>query len=199
MGTTTKKSRERLFETATRLFYSQGINSTGIDRVIAEAGAAKGSMYYHFHNKQALVAAYLRGQEAAWKRNAETADSPTADPSERVARMFSIVANAVVNGTFHGCAFTNAIVECPNDETIRNIVKDYRLTVGNHIAHLLGTHIGDPVVPQIMVLYDGAITSAKQTHDAALVEMASTMAQQLVERSHQSAGDSGQLAASRAR
>ncbi|MEO6505780.1 MAG: TetR/AcrR family transcriptional regulator [Terrimesophilobacter sp.] len=178
-GMSPKKSRERLFETATRLFYSQGINSTGIDTVIAEAKVAKGSMYHHFHNKQGLVATYLRGQEDAWKRNAEAVDSPTASAPQRVALMFSVVANAVTNGTFHGCPFTNAVVECPHDEAIRKIVKEYRRTVAEHIGHLLGTHPDDPVVSQVMVLYDGAITSAKQTHDPELVEMASVMAQQL--------------------
>ena len=180
IGVGLKKSRERLFETATRLFYSQGINSTGIDTVIAEARVAKGSMYHHFQNKQALVAACLRGQVDAWKRNAEAVDSPTVSAPERVALMFSVVANAVINGTFHGCPFTNAVVECPNDETIREIVKEYRRTVAEHIGHLLGTHADDPVVSQVMVLYDGAITSAKQTQEAALVETASIMAQQLV-------------------
>lgn len=181
-ATRSKKSRERLFETATRLFYSQGINSTGIDKVIAEAGVAKGSMYHHFQNKQALVAAYLRGQEDAWKRKAEAVDSPSASAPERVALMFSVVANAVINGTFHGCPFTNAVVERPNDEVIREIVKGYRHTVAEHIGDLLGTHADDRIVAQVMVLYDGAITSVKQTHEAAPVAMASSMAQQLVRR-----------------
>ncbi len=175
-----KNSRERLFETATRLFYSQGINSTGIDRVIAEAGVAKGSMYHHFQNKQALVAAYLRGQEEAWKRKAEAVDSPMASAPERIALMFSVVADAVIDGTFHGCPFTNAVVERPHDEVIRDIVKDYRRTVAKHIGHLLGARADDHIVSQVMVLYDGAITSVKQTHEAALVETASSMAQQLV-------------------
>lgn len=149
-------------------------------------------MYHHFHSKQALVAAYLRGQEDAWKRNAEAVDSPTASAPERVALLFSVVANAVITGTFHGCPFTNAVVECPHDEAIREIVKDYRRTVAEHIGSLLRTHPDDPVVSKVMVLYDGAITSAKQTHEALLVEMASEMAQQLVRLRHQPEGDSNQ-------
>lgn len=175
-----KQSRQRLVETATQLFYADGINATGIDTVIAEAGVAKGSMYHHFGNKQGLVAAYLRGEEDAWREDALAVDNPTASAPERVALMFSIVTTAVINGTFHGCPFTNAMVERPHDAAIREIVKDYRGTVARHLAELLSAKATDPIVAQVMVLYDGGVTSAKQTRDVALVTMASEMAQQRV-------------------
>jgi len=50
MGRTrgTSEARRRILETADRLFYQDGIRAVGIDRIIAEAGVAKMSLYRHF-------------------------------------------------------------------------------------------------------------------------------------------------------
>ena len=62
---TTKRSsaRERLLNAADRLFYSEGVHTVGIDRIIDEAGVAKGSLFYNFSGKDDLVAAYLAGRD----------------------------------------------------------------------------------------------------------------------------------------
>ena len=43
-----------MLETATRLFYGEGVHTVGIDRIIAEAGVAKGTFYNHFPSKDDL-------------------------------------------------------------------------------------------------------------------------------------------------
>lgn len=176
----TKPSRDRLLETAGRLFYTRGINSTGIDLVIAEAGVAKGSMYHHFASKQALVIAYLHAEECAWKEAAEAADRSTLSSPDRIAIMFTTVADAVDAGTFHGCPFTNAAIERPDDAEIREIIAHYRRIVASHIVNLLGVGIADPLISQLMLLYDGALTSAKQTGGSSLVTVARSLAQDMV-------------------
>ena len=40
--------RDRLLDAADRLFYREGVRAVGIDRVLAEADAAKASLYQHF-------------------------------------------------------------------------------------------------------------------------------------------------------
>jgi len=37
--------RQAILDTATRLFYAHGYHAVGIDRIIAEAGVAKMTMY----------------------------------------------------------------------------------------------------------------------------------------------------------
>ena len=48
-------TRERILDTAARLFYAQGYNSTGINQVIKEANVAKASLYQHFPSKEDLL------------------------------------------------------------------------------------------------------------------------------------------------
>lgn len=44
----TRKSREKILMTAMRLFYFQGFHGTGLNQIIKESGAPKGSLYHYF-------------------------------------------------------------------------------------------------------------------------------------------------------
>jgi AcrR family transcriptional regulator len=53
-------ARERLLAAANELFYEEGVHTVGIDRVIEQAGVAKGSLYNTFGSKDELIHAYLK-------------------------------------------------------------------------------------------------------------------------------------------
>ena len=59
-------AKERLLSSANRLFHERGINATGIDLVVRNAGVAKASLYNNFANKEALVVAYLEQELDGW-------------------------------------------------------------------------------------------------------------------------------------
>ena len=44
-------ARDRILDTATRLFYARGLRSVGVDTIIAESGVAKATFYKHFPAK----------------------------------------------------------------------------------------------------------------------------------------------------
>src|SRR6202451_4280809 len=58
-------ARARLLAAASELFYAEGVQSVGIDRVIARAGVAKATLYSAFGSKDGLVRAYLQARHAA--------------------------------------------------------------------------------------------------------------------------------------
>ena len=62
-GHPTKRSepRERLLAAASELFYAEGINSVGVNRLIAAGNVTLATFYRHFPSKQHLVVAYLQG------------------------------------------------------------------------------------------------------------------------------------------
>lgn len=43
-------SREKILQTASRLFQLQGYHATGLNQIIKESGAPKGSLYHYFPN-----------------------------------------------------------------------------------------------------------------------------------------------------
>ena len=57
-------ARQRLLDAATDLFYSEGIHSVGVDRIIEAAGVTRATMYKQFGGKEDLVVEYLRGEDA---------------------------------------------------------------------------------------------------------------------------------------
>src|SRR5688572_6339230 len=58
-------AKQRILETADRLFYEDGIRAVGIDRIIAEAGVAKMTLYAYFASKDDLIVAVLRHREGS--------------------------------------------------------------------------------------------------------------------------------------
>ncbi len=59
--------RERLIDAATRLFCRYGVNSVGVDAIVANAGTAKTTLYKVFGSKDGLVEAVLEREGRAWR------------------------------------------------------------------------------------------------------------------------------------
>src|SRR6187551_3131581 len=53
------EARERRLATASELFYAEGINSVGVDRIVAASNVTLATFYRHFPSKQDLVVSYL--------------------------------------------------------------------------------------------------------------------------------------------
>ena len=97
---TASSARSRLLDTATRLFYAQGIHAVGIDRIIAEAGVAKATFYNHFPSKDDLVLAYVEDQDRIGRE--DVAAIPKQAPRKMVAAVMARISNAAVKGDYRG-------------------------------------------------------------------------------------------------
>src|SRR5262249_978180 len=108
----TSEARQRILETADRLFYQEGVRAVGIDRIIAEAGVAKMSLYKHFASKDELILAALKYREesvleffrSSMERHARKAKSP-------LRAFFAALKDFFESPGFRGCPFQNAAVE----------------------------------------------------------------------------------------
>jgi len=103
--------RERIMETAARLFYQEGIQAVGIQRLIDEAGIAKASLYAHFASKDDLVAAYLEEQHTHARAEVETWLATTTDPRAKLLRLFDMQIEKIEQPDFRGCAYCNVKAE----------------------------------------------------------------------------------------
>lgn len=121
--------RERLLRTATRLFYEEGIHGVGVDRVIAEAGVTRATMYRHFPGKEALVVAYLEHEDAMIRGLFAAAAEHAADATARdlLALVIDGVADDATRLHTRGCPFINASAEFPDAEgPVRAVVRRHR-------------------------------------------------------------------------
>src|ERR1700734_3029228 len=100
-----RSARERLLAAADELFYENGINLVGIDRVIEHAGVAKASLYDCFGSKEELIRAYLKGR--ADKRQARIVErlAGLETPQEKILGVFELMAETANRPAYHGCAF----------------------------------------------------------------------------------------------
>lgn len=62
-------SGEKFLTEATRLLYAEGISAIGVDRVAAESGVSKPTLYAQFGTKAGLVAAVLQRRSDTRKRD----------------------------------------------------------------------------------------------------------------------------------
>jgi len=173
MATEPKRSpRERLLEAANELFYAEGVQSVGIDRVIERAGVAKASLYSTFGSKEELVRAYLDERHArlmAWRR---AAVASVDDPVEKILAVFDSQARDFSRPDFNGCAFAGAMAESPPggrvDEASRSMRDDLD-ELFEELAASAGARQPALLAHQLHMLYDGAALAAKNDRDRAAV------------------------------
>ncbi len=120
-------ARERLLQTATELFYREGIHSVGVDRIIAAAGVTRATFYRHFPSKEDLVEAYLGVEDATIRGAFDAAHAATDDPDELVGLVIEGLADDVARLHTRGCPFINAAAEYPDaDSPVRQAIGEHR-------------------------------------------------------------------------
>lgn len=107
------EARERLVSTAYALFSRHGVGPVGVDRIVAEAGVSKTSLYRHFRSKDELVVAVLQRHEVLWTWGwlAPQAEQRAASPALRLVVIFDLLLEWARQRGFQGCLFTNCLLE----------------------------------------------------------------------------------------
>jgi AcrR family transcriptional regulator len=156
--------RDRLLDTADRLFYREGVGAVGIDRVLAEAGAAKASLYQHFGGKDQLVASCLerRTMDARASVEAYLADTP---PSQRAFRFFDWVVMWAKSEDFRGCPLQHTLSELTDDaHPARSVALDQRAWFTERFLEwttAAGVKDAKATARALMVLFDGALAGSE--------------------------------------
>ncbi|MEQ8822308.1 MAG: TetR/AcrR family transcriptional regulator [Sumerlaeia bacterium] len=173
MAKTTKRTaeaRQRLLETATRLFYEEGYHATGIDRVLAEAGTAKMTLYNQFQNKEGLIAEVIAtANDAFCGAFAQAVAARADDPRERLLAIFDVLAEWLPGPMKRGCPLLNAAVEFPDPaHPVRALVEDRKRRMMAYFTGLCReAAVPDPdaLGEEIAVLYHGALAWFLITND----------------------------------
>jgi AcrR family transcriptional regulator len=173
----TSEARQRILETADRLFYEEGIRAVGIDRIIAEAGVAKMSLYNHFASKDDLILATLKYREegvleffrSAMERHAKKAKNP-------LRAFFAALKDFFESPGFRGCPFQNAAVELadpshPGTEFVRGHKQRFSEFLRGLVEETVGK-AGSKFAPVVSVLVEGAIVTAVIQGNADAADMA---------------------------
>ena len=86
------EKRAHLVSVAAELFNKFGYHGAGIDKVIAEAGIAKTTLYRHFETKEDLIVAVLKRVDEQSRGNMRrVVDGRTGVPKERLLATFDFL------------------------------------------------------------------------------------------------------------
>lgn len=193
-----KSRRDELVDTALRLFYTQGFHATGIDKVLAEAGVAKMTLYKHFRSKDELILATLQRRDEQF-RNWLTGEMEraSADPRDRLLAMFDALEDwfrgrAFEGLGFSGCAFINAASEFAElDHPAHRTSAEHKQQIVDYLVTLC-TEIGarDPkeLAEQLALLKEGAIVTAQVRGMPEAAGTAKSMATTLIDSARADTG-----------
>ncbi|MHC8492931.1 TetR/AcrR family transcriptional regulator [Thalassospira sp. SM2505] len=166
-----RSKRDDLVDTALRLFYTQGFNATGIDKILAESGVAKMTMYKHFKSKDELILAALQRRDEQFREWLAGEMTKASDhPREQLLAMFDALeqwfrGRAFKGLGFAGCAFINASGEfSQSDHPAHRLAAEHKQSVLDYIAGLCAdAGAKDPVTlaEQLALLKEGAIVTAQ--------------------------------------
>jgi AcrR family transcriptional regulator len=156
--------RDRLLDAADRLFYHEGVRAVGIDRLLAEADAAKASLYQHFGCKDQLVASYLERKTRDARAAIEAYLADTA-PSQRALKFFDWVVEWAESKDFRGCPLQHTVSELTDAaHPARAVAHGQREWFAERFREwttAAGMKDAKATARALMVLFDGAVAGSE--------------------------------------
>src|SRR5882757_666362 len=190
MATLPAKStmKERILETADRLFYLQGIRAIGVDTIAAEIGISKRTLYNHFPSKDALISAYLA-------RRFRQPPASAKPPVEQILGTFDSLERRFASKGFRGCPFVNAVAELGSeDQAVRKIAiafKESRRIWFRDLLMQLDIADSESLATQLALLVDGAIAQDLVRGDPSMARAAKEAAKVLLANAGVGVDESG--------
>jgi AcrR family transcriptional regulator len=174
-------ARQRILEAAAELFYREGINATGVERLAAESSVSKRTLYQHFPSKTAVVEEYLRSIEQVVASATQAAGQT---PREALLSVFRGPTGRT--GPLRGCPFHNAAVEAagvmPGVQEIVRANKRAFIDALTELAKQAGATNPQLLGSELGVLYEGAAALATSLDDASPWAHAKKAAEALIDQ-----------------
>ncbi|PIQ28019.1 TetR family transcriptional regulator [bacterium (Candidatus Blackallbacteria) CG17_big_fil_post_rev_8_21_14_2_50_48_46] len=169
--------KERLLETAFRLFNRQGYHATGIDQILAESGVAKATLYKYFPSKDALILAVLEQRHAELEKRL-TLSLSQSQGKEKVLAIFDVLDLWFHSESFQGCNFIQASGEYADPQhPIHQAAAAHKRWFKDLLAESLeNASLSAP----LMLLVDGAIVAAQVRGELNAAKLARQTAQRLL-------------------
>ncbi len=176
-------ARDRLLAAADELFYENGVNLVGIDRVIERAGVAKASLYDCFGSKEELIRCYLQGRNERRQARIRERMARFQTPRDKILSVFDVLAETVGRPNYHGCVFQRVGAEAEGGSTIKRACDDSRgwlRTQFIELAREAGAQDPESLGGQLVLLFDGAATTAYLDRDLGAPQAARAVAERLL-------------------
>jgi AcrR family transcriptional regulator len=158
--------RERILDTATDLFYQEGVRAVGVDLIVERSGVAKTSLYRHFKTKDDLVVAMLeRDDSGYWGHWDQIAARHKDDPEAELAAQIEWIARDIAEPKYRGCPFLNVATEFPTpDHPARAVAARHKNELRRRLFALtkrIGIHNPAELADELVLVIDGAYVNGQ--------------------------------------
>lgn len=116
--------KERIMDTALRLFYTQGYNNTGINQILEESKTFKLSFYNYFSSKENLGIEYIKRKEKSFLNLLKRIMDSHSDYKNFIHVWIKLVKKDIIKSQYKGCPFVNiALQTFGKEDTFKPYIK----------------------------------------------------------------------------
>lgn len=161
-----RNAKNRILETASKLFSERGFLSVGINEIIEKSETAKASFYHHFKSKDLLCAAWLHEMHKRSEKNHDAILQKDGSAEKKLGSYFSELKEWLTHNDFKGCPYTNtaAVLDSGNPE-IRAEIESHKLFIRDFFIELARTVAKGSQARSIgntwFILYSGATNESQ--------------------------------------
>ncbi len=184
-----QRPRDRLIDTALRLFIMDGFHATGIDRILSEAGVAKMTLYRHFRSKDELILATLERYQEQQQLWLDTLLESRQTTTDKLLSIFDAYdswfgGQETGVGSFRGCLLINAVAEYgAPDDPIRQAASTHMRSLERTLERLIrdaGLPDSRALSEQLFLLLFGAVVACQLHGDLGAAARARAIAASLI-------------------
>ena len=178
--------KDKILEVSTDLFQTRGINSTGVDTIVAVAGTTKMTLYKYFRTKEDLILEVLKKSQSDFQFWLdEKLVSNSKKPTDKIQQLFEYIEEWVTSPGFMGMGFIKASAEFPNEENpIHKLSsqqsREFRQYIGK-LASEANIKDADGLALQLSLLFEGAVQAEQMKRGSGAIKYAKKAAKILID------------------
>lgn len=157
--------KDKLFQTAGRLFYQHGYRAIGVDTIAAESGIGKMTLYRHYPSKDDLIAAFLNQSDDDFWEHYQLSTNEVSTGRDQLLAFFDSLQDYVLSPDCYGCPFLNVVTEFPEADYMGHQVamehKQRVLARFVQLAQEAGAGQPKALANALFLLMDGAYMAAR--------------------------------------
>lgn len=178
--------REKILTVASDLFQTRGINSTGVDTIVAVAGTTKMTLYKYFSSKEILILEVLKkGHQDFQDWLQDQLNRHNKKPSEKLQKLFDFIEIWVTSPDYRGMAFLKASAEFPEESNaIHQLSADQSLQFRDYLQKLAreaGVNDSQGLALQLSLLIEGAMQAEQIKRGSGAIQYAKKAAKILID------------------
>jgi AcrR family transcriptional regulator len=157
--------KDKVFQTAARLFYQHGYRAVGVDTLAERSGIGKMTLYRHYPSKDDLILAYLKDSDDVFWRAFDEITKDKGTPRLKLLAFFESLQQYVSTSASHGCPFLNVAAEYPEaGHASHQAAVEHKKSVRarfRELASEAGARKPDLLADQLFLLMDGAYMASR--------------------------------------